>query len=144
MNYLREKLSSNNLKDRVIWSVILFLILFFGIVVISYFIFPEGLLKNKNILQSWKSSDNVLILTLQIFFYNLISVLIIFLASLFSKKNKGNQNYLSIGYTVFFTLISINAIVLGTWSFSVESIAAPLFERIINIFDVERVDHYAN
>lgn len=136
MKYLREKLSSKNIKDRILWSMLLFFIVFFMVTIISYFVLPQGLLKNKNSLQSWNTSDNVLILTLQIFFYNLISVTIIFLASLFSQKNKKEQNYLSLGYTVFITLISINAVVLGTWSFSIEFIVASLFERIIYIFDI--------
>jgi hypothetical protein len=43
-----------------------------------------------------------------------------------------------IGYTVFFTLIAINAIYLGTWSFSVVSGAIPLVNRIIGTFDLAR------
>lgn len=136
MRYFREKLSSNSLKERIIYSVILFFVLFFGAMFISYFLLPEGLLKNKNPLQSWDTSDNTLILTLQIFFYNLLSVLAIVLASLFGQKKESEANYLSIGYVAFFTLISINGLVLGTWSFSVESEAVPLLGRITRTFDL--------
>jgi uncharacterized membrane protein len=66
----------------------------------------------------------------------MLSVLIISLASLFGKKESGEDNYLSIGYMTFYTLIVINGIVLGTWSFSVESDAVALLERIIHIFDL--------
>jgi hypothetical protein len=135
VKFLRKKLSSTYLRERIVWTAIIFFVLFFGTVLVSYFFLPEGLLKNKNPLQSWETSDNTLILALQIFFYNLLSVLIISMASLFANKKTDESNYLSVGYMVFFTLITINSIVLGTWSFSVESEAVPLFERIICTFD---------
>jgi len=136
MRYFRKKLSSNHLKERIIGTAILFFILFFGAMLISYFLLPEGLLKNKNPLQSWETSDNTLILTLQIFFYNLLSVLVIALASLFGNKKASDANYLSFGYMAFFALISVNGIILGTWSFSVESEAVPLLGRITRTFDL--------
>jgi hypothetical protein len=136
MSFIREKLSSRNLKERIIMSVVLFFVIFFAVVIISYFFLPEGLLKNKNPVQNWRPADNITILTLQIFLYNLISVIIIFAASLFSNKKKNETDYLSVGYTVYFTLISINAIVLGTWSFSIESVPPPLLSRVLNIFNL--------
>lgn len=136
MSIIREKLSSNKIKERIVWAMMLFFLVFISVVIISYFLLPDGFLKNKNPAQNWNPSNNTLILTLQIFLYNLISVIVIFLASLFSSKKKDEKNYLSVGYTVFYTLISINAIVLGTWSFSVESIAVSLLDRIVNLFDL--------
>lgn len=115
----REKLSSNSLKERVIFTALLFLVLFFGVTIFSYFLLPEGLLKNKNPLQSWETSSNTFILTLQIFFYNILSVLVIFLGSLFGQKKEQENNYLSVGYIASLGLICVNAVVLGTWSFSV-------------------------
>ena len=53
------------------------IVLFHVLIILSYFFLPEGLLKNKNPLQDWALSDNTLLLTLQIFFYNLLSILII-------------------------------------------------------------------
>ncbi|MFD1174918.1 hypothetical protein ACFQ3W_01175 [Paenibacillus puldeungensis] len=136
MKYLRERLSSERVGVRIIVALILFFILFFGVMTISYYLLPEGLLKNKNPLQNWENSDNTLILTLQIFFYNQLSVLVILLGSLFAKKKDGEKNYLSIGYTAFFMFICINAIVLGTWSFSVTSEAVPLLGRFTRTFDL--------
>lgn len=136
MGFFRKKLGSNSLKERIIWTVVLFFVTFLGLVLISYYLLPEGLLKNKNPLQSWETSGNTLILTLQVFFYNLLSILIITLASLFGNKKADEANYFSVGYIAFFTLIAINSIVLGTWSFSVESKAVPLIDRIIGTFDL--------
>ncbi|NLD87434.1 MAG: hypothetical protein GX633_04165, partial [Clostridiales bacterium] len=104
MGYFRKKLSSNSLRKRIIWTVVLFFTVFFGIMILSYFLLPEGLLKNKNPLQSWETSDSILILTLQVFIYNLLSVLIISLASLFGNKKANEDNYFSVGYIAFFTL----------------------------------------
>lgn len=103
---------------------------------LSYFFLPEGLLKNKNPMQNWDNSDNTLILALQIFLFNLLSVIIIFLASLFGQKKIDDENFLSVGYMVFFTLISINSVVLGTWSFSVDTEAVPILDRVIGVFDI--------
>ncbi|MDI9497879.1 MAG: hypothetical protein QM270_05260 [Bacillota bacterium] len=138
MKYLRARLSSDSLRDRVLWTSILFLATFIGVVVISYYLLPEGLLKNKNPLQNWAEADSTLLLGLQIFAYNLLSVLVISLASLFGSKKEDEAGYLSTGYAAFFTLVIINSVVLGTWSFSVESEAVPLAERIISTFDLTR------
>ncbi|ROR23981.1 hypothetical protein EDD66_112112 [Mobilisporobacter senegalensis] len=136
MSYIRKKLSSNSLQERILFSLMFFLILFFGTTVISYFILPEGFLKNKNPLQSWNTSNNTLILIFQIFFYNMLSVLVIVLGSLFGQKKESETNYLSVGYLAFFMLIFQNGIVLGTWSFSMAGPAVPLLDRIIRTFDI--------
>ncbi|HOW06821.1 MAG TPA: hypothetical protein PLQ28_03245, partial [Flexilinea sp.] len=136
MAHFREKLSSDNLKERIFWASIFFLLLFFGVTVLSFYLLPEGLLKNKNPLQSWEPSESTLILTLQIFFYNLLSVLIIVFASLFGTKKEGDANYLSIGYQAFYTLVCINSVVLGTWSFSIESQPVNLTARLLRTFDL--------
>jgi hypothetical protein len=137
-NFFREKLSSNSLKQRILFSMLLFLVIFFGVTVISYCFLPEGLLKSKNTLQNWETSSNTFILILQIFFYNMLSVLFIILGSLFGQKKESQTNYLSIGYLAFFTLICINGVVLGTWSFSMAGEAVPLFDRVFGTFDLTR------
>ncbi|HOP01117.1 MAG TPA: hypothetical protein PKX58_02865 [Flexilinea sp.] len=136
MAHFHEKLSSESLKERMFWASILFLLLFFGVTILSFYLFPEGLLKNKNPLQAWEPSESTLILTLQIFFYNLLSVLIIVLAGLFGTKKEGDANYLSVGYQAFYTLICIDSIVLGTWSFSIESQPVNLTARLLRTFDL--------
>lgn len=136
MGYLRQKLSSNSLWERLAFTILLFCIVFFGVMTISYFLLPEGLLKNKNPLQNWEPSDNTAILTLQIFFYNMLSVLMIAFVSLFGKKKESEANYLSVGYLVFFAQICINGIVAGTWSFSLGGEAIPFIYRITRTFDL--------
>jgi len=136
MGFLLKKLSSPSLKDRILFSSIAFLILFFGVTILSYFILPDGFLKNKNPLHSWETSKSIFISSLQIFFFNMLSVVVIIFASLFGRKKEQDINYLSYGYLAFFTLICINGIVLGTFSFSMESEAIPLLARITRTFDL--------
>ncbi|MHB8072383.1 hypothetical protein [Desulfosporosinus fructosivorans] len=136
LGFFREKLSSNSLKTRVLFSTLLFLVLFFGVVLISYFFLPEGFLKNNNPLHNWETSSNTFILTLQIFFYNMLSVLVIVLGSLFGQKKESEANYFSIGYLAIFTQICINGVVLGTWSFSMAGEAVPLLDRVTRTFDL--------
>lgn len=136
MDYLRRKLSSHNLIERVVFSIGLFIILFHVVAVLSYFLLPEGVLKSKNPLHNWETSSNTFALTCQIFFYNMLSVLVIVAASLFGKKKETESNYLSVGYSAFFTLICINGVVLGTWSFSSAGEAVPFLDRITRTFDL--------
>ncbi len=136
MIFFRGKLSSNNIKERIVWCTVLMLLIFFSTTILSHYFLAEGALINKNPLQSWQTSDNMLTLFLQIFLFNLLSLIIIALASLFSQKREDEVNYLSVGYTVFFTLIFINGVILGTWSFTVASAAPPLLTRILGVFDI--------
>lgn len=136
MKFVHDKLASTALKERILWTVAAFMTLFFACVVLSYYFLPEGILKGKNPLQNWETSKNVAVSTLQIFSFNLISVLVIVSAGLFGQKKTHHKNYLSIGYVAFFALICLNGIVLGTWSFSVETVPVPLFARFLRTFDL--------
>jgi hypothetical protein len=60
----------------------------------------------------------------------------ILIGNTFSSRKNPEQNYLPIGYLAFFTQILINAVTLGTWSFSVVTEAVPLLDRIVRTFDI--------
>lgn len=136
MKFIHDKLGSPTLKVRILWAVIVLMTLFFTCTAFSYYFLPEGLLKGKNPLQNWETSKNVAVSTLQIFGFNLISVLVIIGAGMFGQKKTYHKNYLSIGYVAFFSLACLNGIVLGTWSFSVESVSVPLLARFLRTFDL--------
>ena len=136
IRYFREKLGGERLRDRVFFAFLAFLALFFGMMVVSHFLLPEGALKNKNPLQQWEESENLAVLTVQIFSYNMLSVLFILLGSLFGGKKEAEAHYFSVGYVAFFTQIAINGVVLGTWSFSMAGPAAPLWDRVLRTFDL--------
>lgn len=131
---IREKLTSDKLFERIITLTIIFLLVFFGVTILSYYLLPEGFLLNKNNGTNFNTSTNIIICTLQIFAWNMISVVAIFIGSLFSKKNNEQQQYLSLSYFVFIVLILFSAITLGTWSFSFKTESVPLLERIISMF----------
>ena len=133
---IREKLTSDKLFDRIIALTIIFLLVFFGVTILSYYLLPEGFLLNKNNGTNFNTSTNIIICTLQIYAWNMISVVAIFIGSLFSKKNNEKQQYLSLSYLVFIVLILLSAITLGTWSFSVNTESVPLLERIISMFHI--------
>jgi hypothetical protein len=133
---IKRYLASDNIALRITATYICFLIIFISITIISYYLLPQGLLRNKHPLQNWDTSTNLMISTTQIFSYNLLSVVAILLGNMFStRKNKENY-FMPLGYTAFFVLISINAVTLGTWSFSIVTDAIPLMGRIVRTFDL--------
>lgn len=134
--FFRKNLTSENVYLRVATTCFLFVVIFFTITTISYFLLPEGILRSKNPAQNWDTSRNLLVSTLQIFLFNQLSVVVVLIGNTFSSREKPEQNYFPLGYLAFFTQISVNAITLGTWSFSVVTEAIPLLDRIIGTFDV--------
>jgi hypothetical protein len=135
-SFFRKNLTSENVYIRIAATYILFMAVFFTITVVSYFLLPEGLLRGKHPAQSWDTSNHLLVSTLQIFLFNQLSVVMILIGNTFSSRKNPEQNYLPIGYLAFFTQISINAVTLGTWSFSVITEAVPLLDRIVRTFDI--------
>ena len=43
---IREKLTSDKLFERIITLTIIFLLVFFGVTILSYYLLPEGFLLN--------------------------------------------------------------------------------------------------
>ena len=135
MNFIKRKLKNDNLIVRIAFCTICFLGLFLAATILSYFLLPEGILIGKQS-ANFETSANIFYSSIQIFMWNMISVTVIVIGSLFAQKKIEDKNYLSIGYTVFFVLIIINAVTLGTWSFSVQTEAVPLMERIVGFFNI--------
>ncbi|WP_217809360.1 hypothetical protein [Enterococcus sp. 3H8_DIV0648] len=116
--------------------MITFLLLFFSVASVSYFLLPEGILKETNPLSNFSTSTDLIESTIQIFLYNSISVIVMSFASLFAFSNR-NDSFLSYGYLGLSTQFLINGIILGTWSFSVTNQAAPsLTMRLLRTFDL--------
>ena len=126
---IRGKLTSKNVYVRILWFAILFLVIFFGATIISHYILPEGFLKNANTTRDFDISSNIWLVALKIFSFNLISVIVIMIGSIFAKKNNENEEYLSIAYTCFIVLVLINGITLGTWSFSTDAPSIPIIRE---------------
>lgn len=133
---IKRNMTSDSVASRITTTYICFLMIFFTVTIVSYHLLPEGLLRNKHPLQSWDTSPNLLISTLQIFSYNLLSVVAILFANIFSTRKNKADCFMPLGYLSFFIMITMNAVVLGTWSFSVVSAAVPLMARLIRTFDL--------
>lgn len=112
------------------------MIIYITVTILSYYLLPEGLLLNKHPLKNWDTSSTLMISTLQILFFNLISVVVILFGNMFLLRKNKEQCFMPLGYLSFLSQIIINAVVLGTWSFSVIIDAVPLFYRLIGTFDI--------
>ena len=135
---IREKLTSEKVHIRILYLSIIFIVVFLGLTALSYFILPEGFLLNQNNFKNFETSSNLIFSTLQIFLFNMISIVFVIIGSCFAKKKEKHQNYMSLGYWCFIICISINAITLGTWSFSSQTESVPLIVRIIGIFNITK------
>lgn len=133
---IKEKMSSDKLLTRILWLTIALFVIFYGVTIISYFLLPEGFLLKKNNISDFKTSESLMTCALQIFSYNMISVIVIIFGSLFARKKEGEKGYKSYGCLGFFVFVILNAITLGTWSFTVNTNSVPLIERIIRTFDI--------
>lgn len=138
LSRIKRNLTSDNLVTRLITTYICFLVVFNTVTIVSYYLLPDGLLLNKNPLQNWDSSPTLIISSLQIISYNLLSVVVILFGNLFTWRKNKEDHFIALGYLAFFTQIIINAVVLGTWSFSAVPEAVPLLSRIIGTFNIFR------
>lgn len=133
---IKEKMISEKLSTRILWLTIVFVVIFYGVTIFSYFLLPDGFLLKKNNVTNFKTSENFIICAVQIFSYNMISIAVIIFGSLFAHKKEGEKGYKSYGCLGFLVFIILNAITLGTWSFTVNTNSVPLMERIIRTFDI--------
>lgn len=136
MKYLKLKMYSDNLKDRILYTSIIFITLFVIATILSYYMLPVGILKGKIPASDILIPTNLLLSTLKIFLFNLISIAFIFIGSLFAKRKNKESKYHSLGYNVFFVLILVNAITLGSWSFGIETEAPSLINRLLEMFNI--------
>ena len=136
MRKIKDRMISDKVSQRILWLTIVFFIAFFGIIILSYYLLPEGFLLRKNRISDFKTSKNFFLCTAQIFLYNMLSVAFIFFGSMFAKRNEGEKAYRSYGRIGFFVFILLNAITLGTWSFTGNTNSVPLAARLLRTFDI--------
>lgn len=133
---VKEGLVSERVSVRILWLTLVFVIVFFGTVILSFYLLPEGLLLRKNTVTDFQTSENVLLCAAQIFFFNMLSVAFIFLGSAFARKREGESAYRSYGQIGFLVFVLLDAVTLGTWSFTANPNAVPLLDRMVRTFDV--------
>lgn len=136
INNIKKNMTSDNVAVRIITTCILLFIFFVTITIVSYYLLPQGLLLNKNSIKNWDTSPNLIISALQIISYNLISVVVLLFGNIFLVRKNKSQCFMPLGYLGFFAMIAVNAVTLGTWSFSVITTSIPLIQRIIGTFDI--------
>ena len=136
MRKIKDGMISDKVSQRILWLTIAFFIAFFGITILSYYLLPEGFLLRKNRISDFKTSENFFLCTAQIFLYNILSVAFIFVGSMFVKRNEGEKAYRSYGRIGFFVFILLNAVTLGTWSFTGNTNSVPLAARLLRTFDI--------
>lgn len=136
MRKIKDGMISDKVSQRILWLTIVFFIAFFGITILSYYLLPEGFLLRKNRISDFKTSENFFLCTAQIFLYNMLSVAFIFVGSMFAKRNEGEKAYRSYGRIGFFVFILLNAVTLGTWSFTGNTNSVPLAARLLRTFDI--------
>ena len=136
MRKIKDGMISDKVSQRILWLTIVFFIAFFGITILSYYLLPEGFLLRKNRISDFKTSENFFLCTAQIFLYNILSVAFIFVGSMFAKRNEGEKAYRSYGRIGLFVSILLNAVTLGTWSFTGNTNSVPLAARILRTFDI--------
>lgn len=111
-------------------------ILFTTVTILSYFLLPEGLLRNRHPLQNWETSPQLWLSTIQILSFNMLSVAAICLGNLFAARKEPQKHPFPYGLTAFFVMIIIDALVLGTWSFAIVQPSINLGQRFIRMFDL--------
>lgn len=94
---MREKLTSDKVHIRILYLSMIFICVFLGLTVLSYFILPEGFLLNQNNSKNFETSSHLIFSTLQIFLFNMISILFVIIGSCFAKKEQEYQFYMSLG-----------------------------------------------
>lgn len=136
MQKIKEGVISDRVSERILWLSVLFFLVFFGTTILSYYLLPEGFLLGKNRISDFRTSENLLLCAVQIFLYNMLSVFVLFFGSAFAKRKEERGTYLSYGQVGFFAFILLNAVTLGTWSFTANPNSVPLPARLLRTFDI--------
>ena len=133
---LKTLFFNEKLYIRFISLFILFFIFFNGVTIISYFLLPEGFLLEKNSILDWDTSGSTILSTIQIFLFNIISVIFIVISNYFAFPSK-DKAFMPLGYWRLIILFTLNGITLGTWSFTAINTTSPdLLSRLVKTFDI--------
>jgi len=116
---------------------VFFYALFFVVVTISYYTLPEGFLRSKNTILDFALSVAFWPRLAQLLGYNLISALAILFFNYLTYQST-RLGHIPSGYFMIGIVFVLNAITLGTWSFTVTSVAPNLAQRLLRQFDLPR------
>jgi len=130
--------TDGSIYRRIGWMAASFFLLFVSVVLLSYAVLPQGCLRGKHpIISQLRFSRTAWVSTLQIFGYNLIPTTLIILANLIAQQSRlVKERYVPVGYTAFWGLTILFAVITGSWSFDVATAAPPLLSRLTRLLDV--------
>lgn len=128
----------DNIYKRTGWMYVSFLLIYISVTMVSYFLLPDGILRGKNpVVSALELSPDLWVSTLQIFGYNLIPTFSVIGCNLLAQASMvSKEKFVPVGYKVFWTIIVVAALILGTWSFEVVTSAPSLCSRLIRGFDI--------
>jgi hypothetical protein len=135
-----DGVTDENVYKRIAWMYVSFFLLYVPVLVVSHYALPEGIFRGKHpIISNLQFSPLVWVSALQVFGYNLILTSLIIAASLLAQQSRvSSGRFVPIGYTVFWGLTVIFAVVTGSWSFDVIAPAPSLHLKIARLFNVAR------
>jgi hypothetical protein len=142
MNLLRRIINGvtdESVYKRIGWMYASFFLLVVLVMILSYFLLPEGILRGKYpIISRLELLSNLWTLTLQIFGYNLILTFLIIGANLLGNQSKlSKEQFVPMGYLLFWVQTALFPVYLGTWSLGVDLVTPPLHRRIlVRLFDI--------
>jgi len=139
MNPLRkitDGVTDENIYRRIGWMYLSFFLLYASVTMLSHYLLPEGILRGKHpIISRLEFSPNLWVSMLQVFGYNLIPTFLIIGANLLAQESRLSKGrFVPVGYTAFWGLTVLFAILVGTWSF--EAAVPPLHYKLVRIFDI--------
>ncbi|MGD2143044.1 MAG: stage II sporulation protein M [Anaerolineae bacterium] len=123
---------------RIGWMYVSFFLLHVSVTVVSNYLLPEAILRGKHpIISRLQFSPNVWTSTPQIFGYNLIPTTLIIAGNLLSQQSRlVKERFVPIGYTAFWGLTILFAVITGSWSFDVVTASPPLHCRLVRMLDI--------
>lgn len=106
---------------------VIYFLLLYSVILLSYFILPDGMLKGWNpFVNALNLSPDLLTAAVQIFLYNIVILIIILLCGLLAEEPPICKGYyLPLSYFVLLIQIITYGIIIGTWSFEMASSTKP-------------------
>ena len=127
--------TNRNAWQRILWMYVSFFLLLVAVAILSFYLLPEGILREKHPLIGFELSAILWLSTLQIFGYNLVFTKLIMTANLFARQSRiYPEKYASSGYLAFWGFTITMALYMGTRSQEIITPAPPLLHRFIRLF----------
>ncbi len=127
-------MNQTSLSKGIIQSASVFYGTFFIALFIGQYFLSEGSLRKYNTGGNISFSSNLFVSILQIFLFNLLSILAIIVANLFSKRKTAQHAYRGSGFLVLFVLGTIFGSTLGSNSFRRGKRECGVIPKIIRSF----------